>query len=176
MKAPELSQNYAAAIFSLALEKWLVALNAVQNELARNSALLESLQSSARPFSDKQKDLDRFIPANSSQEIRNFLYTLLRNNDINLLGEVITTLERMIRGGGPRTQVARVTTATPLSESDQDEFQQKLRRQYGESLEFDFVVDPAIIGGAIVQIGDRVMDGSVATRLEAMSNTLGIKS
>jgi F-type H+-transporting ATPase subunit delta len=84
-------------------------------------------------------------------------------------------LERMIRGG-PQVQVARVTTAVSLSEQEKDAFRKKLAAQYGESLGFDFSVDPALLGGAIVQVGDKLIDGSVATRLEALSNALGVKS
>jgi F-type H+-transporting ATPase subunit delta len=133
------------------------------------------LQDKDRPFSERQQALDKIIPGNSSQQVRNFLYTLLKDGDIGLLGEVMGELERMVRGG-PQVQVARVTTALPLSEQERDTFRQKLAVQYGESLEFDFDVDPAILGGAIVQVGDKVIDGSVATRLAAMSNALGVKS
>ena len=77
--------------------------------------------------------------------------------------------------GGPLVQVARVTTAIALSEDEMDQFRQKLRAKYGQNVELDFNVDPAIVGGAIVQLGDRVIDGSVASRLEAMSNALGVK-
>lgn len=77
--------------------------------------------------------------------------------------------------GGPQVQVARVITAVALNEDEIEQFRQKLRAKYGENLEFDFTVDPAIIGGAIVQVGDKVIDGSVASRLTAMSNVLGVK-
>jgi F-type H+-transporting ATPase subunit delta len=100
---------------------------------------------------------------------------MLREGDIALLGEVIAELGRMMRGG-PQVQIARVTTAIPLSDQEKEAFRQKLAAKYGENLELDFNVDPAIVGGAIVQVGDKVIDGSVATRLEAMSNALGVKS
>ena len=77
--------------------------------------------------------------------------------------------------GGPLVQVARVTTAFSLSDDDKEQFRQKLRDKYGENLEFVFNVDSALIGGAIVQVGDKVIDGSVSTRIEAMSNRLGVK-
>ena len=50
-----------------------------------------------------------------------------------------------------------------------------LRDQYGENLEFVFNVDSTILGGAVVQIGDKVIDGSISTRLESMGNILGVK-
>ncbi|HXW01271.1 MAG TPA: ATP synthase F1 subunit delta [Anaerolineae bacterium] len=175
MKAQELSHKYATAIFSLALESWLTSLNVVQSELANHRTLAENLQKADRSFGERQKELDKIIPDNSSQSVRNFLYTMLREGDIGLLGEVIAELGRMIRGG-PQVQIARVTTAIPLSDQEKEAFRQKLAAKYGENLELDFNVDPAIVGGAIVQVGDKVMDGSVATRLEAMSNALGVKS
>ena len=174
MKAQELSQQYATAIFSLALEKWLSSLSTVQNRLADNPKLAKSLQDADRLFADKQKDLDGIIPADSDQNVRNFLYTLVKNGDIGLLGGVLETLEQMSRSG-PQIQVAYVTTAMALSDDEKEQFRQKLRAQYGANLELAFRVEPSIIGGAIVQVGDRIMDGSVATRLEAMSNTLGVK-
>jgi F-type H+-transporting ATPase subunit delta len=175
VKAQELSHKYATAIFSLALESWLTSLNVVQSELANHRTLAENLQKADRSFGERQKELDKIIPDNSSQGVRNFLYTMLREGDIALLGEVIAELGRMMRGG-PQVQIARVTTAIPLSDQEKEAFRQKLAAKYGENLELDFNVDPAIVGGAIVQVGDKVIDGSVATRLEAMSNALGVKS
>lgn len=175
MKAQELSRKYATAVFSLALESWLNPLNVVHTELANNSSLVASLQDKDRSFGERQTTLDKVIPGDSSQQVRNFLYSLLKEGDIGVLGEIMAELERMVRGG-PLVQVARVTTALPLSENEKDEFRQKLTAQYGENLEFDFAIDQAILGGAIVQVGDKVIDGSVATRLAAMSNALGVKS
>jgi F-type H+-transporting ATPase subunit delta len=174
VKAQELSQKYALAVFSLALEKWFAPLKAAQERLADSPKLLASLQDSARPFSDRQKDLEAIIPLNSDQGACNFLSTLLKNNDLNLLADVLADLERMSRGG-PQVQVARVTTALALSDEDKEQFRQKLRQKYGDALEFVFNLDPAIIGGVVVQIGDKVLDASVATRLEAMGHALGVK-
>lgn len=175
MKAQELSQKYATAVFSLALEKWVNTLNAVQDRLANNQALTQGLENSDRSFAERQKDLDGMIPSGTDQTIRNFLYTLLENGDIGLLGQTLTTLEQLSRSG-PQVQVAHITTAIELSDDDKEKFRQKLRTQYGDNLELAFKVDPSILGGAIVQIGDKVIDGSVATRLESLSNALGVKS
>jgi F-type H+-transporting ATPase subunit delta len=174
VKAQTLSRKYATAVFSLALEKWLTPLKAVQDRLADSPQLAEGLLDTARTFGDRQKELDGIMPPGSEQDVRNFLYTLLENGDIGLLGEVLADLERMSRGG-PQVQTARVTTAIALSDNDKEQFRQKLRQKHGDNLEFVFSVDPGIIGGVIVQVGDKVMDGSVSARLEAMGNALGVK-
>jgi F-type H+-transporting ATPase subunit delta len=174
VEAQELSRKYATAVFSQALEKWLVALKAVQNKLAADADLSAKLQNADNSFADRQKALEGIIPADSDQHIRNFLFTLVKEGDIGLLGDVIGDLGRMVVGG-PQVQVARVTTALALSDDEKGQFRQKLRQKYGKSLEFMFDVDSALIGGAIIQIGDQVIDGSVAARLESMSNLLGVK-
>lgn len=174
MKAQELSRKYALAVFSQALEHWLIALRTVQDKVAADANLGQKLQDSGRSFADRQKELDAVIPANSHQQVRNFLYAMLKEGDIGLLGEVVGELDRMTRGG-PTVQVAQVTTALPLSDEEKNQFRQTLRAKYGEALEFVFNVNSAIIGGAIVQVGDKVIDGSVATRLESLSNLLGVK-
>lgn len=173
MKAQELSHKYATAVFSLALEDWLAALRHAQDKLADSPQLNQSLQDSARSFSERQKELDAILPKDTGQPIRNFFYTLLKEGDLDLLGSVVSELDRMTRGG-PLVQVARVTTAFELSDNEKEQFRQKLRSKYGQDLEFVFNVDSSILGGAIVQVGDKVIDGSVATRLESMSNRLGV--
>jgi F-type H+-transporting ATPase subunit delta len=175
VKAQELSRKYATAVFVQALEKWMAALRAVQDKLADKPDLMSKLEDAKLSFVERQRELDRLIPAESDQHIRNFFYTMLREGDINLLGDVINDLERMVQGG-PQVQVARVTTAYPLAEEEKEKFRQTLRQKYGGNLEFDFNVDPTIVGGAIIQIGDKVIDGSLKTRLEAMSNLLRVSS
>lgn len=174
MKAQELSKKYATAIFSLALEQWLAALSTVQEKLANDTDLTAKLGNSGLSFAERQEALDKIIPSDSDQSIRNFLYTLLKNGDTALLGDVLVDLGQMSKGGA-LTEIAEVTTAVTLSTEEKENFRQKLQARYGATLEVVFNVNPAILGGAIVQVGDKLIDGSVQTRLEAMKNTLGVK-
>lgn len=174
MAGNELPRKYAMAVFSLALEKWISALKTTQDKLSEDSKLMKKLQNSELSFGERQKALDTVIPAESDVYVHNFLYTMLRDGDIGLLGEVVDELGRMI-SGGPQVQVARVSTAVALSEAEKDEFRKQLRKKYGQNLEFVFNVDSSILGGAVVQVGDKIIDGSVASRLSAMSNLLGVR-
>jgi F-type H+-transporting ATPase subunit delta len=175
VKEQALSRKYALAVFSLALQKWLTSLKAVQDRLVDNPQLAEKLADAGRTFADRQKELDAVLPADTDSIVRNFFYTLLENGDIGILGEVLAELERL-SSGGPQVQTARITTAIALLDKEKEEFRRKLRQQYGDNLDFVFSVNPAIIGGVIVQVGDKVMDGSVSARLEAMGNAVGVKN
>jgi F-type H+-transporting ATPase subunit delta len=172
--AQELARKYAMAVFSHALEGWLSALGAVQEKMAKNVDLATDLANGDRSFADRQKDLDGIIPAETDQSIRNFLYALLKDGHIDSLADILMSLGQ-IASGGPLAQVGQVTSAIALTDDEKDKFRQKLQAQYGADLELAFNVDSTILGGAIVQVGDKVLDGSVATRLEAMKNALGVK-
>jgi F-type H+-transporting ATPase subunit delta len=67
---------------------------------------------------------------------------------------------------------AEVTTAAPLSEAYYAKLQAKLEKLTGQRVVVDKRTDPAIIGGVIARIGDRVFDGSLRTRLDTLRSAL----
>ncbi len=77
--------------------------------------------------------------------------------------QVVQAFVDLVRGTGPRD--AEVTSAVPLENAQQDAIVQQLRGKYGPALDIKFTVDPAILGGLIVRVGDRVLDESVRRRL-----------
>lgn len=61
--------------------------------------------------------------------------------------------------------VATITTAAPLSAAQLDRLRAGLAKSHGRDLKLNLVIDPLVLGGIRVQIGDDVIDGSVSTRL-----------
>jgi F-type H+-transporting ATPase subunit delta len=80
------------------------------------------------------------------------------------IGELIRTAAAIVADQAGLA-VATVVTASPLSAAQLERLRTGLSKTYGRELRLNMVIDPSIIGGVRVQIGDDVIDGSVATRI-----------
>lgn len=67
---------------------------------------------------------------------------------------------------------AQVTSALPLTEKEQDTIRKDIIGSVGESATISFRVDPNILGGLVVRVGDKVLDGSVAGKLGGLRQSL----
>ena len=66
---------------------------------------------------------------------------------------------------------AEVTSALPLNESEQDTVKKSVLEKVGAKA-VAFRVDPSILGGLVIKVGDKVLDGSVAGKLEGLRQSL----
>ncbi len=69
-------------------------------------------------------------------------------------------------------QAAEVTSALPLSSEEQEAVKKNVLEKLGDSATVTFRVDPSILGGLVIKVGDRVIDGSVAGQLQEMRQVL----
>ena len=95
---------------------------------------------------------------------KNFLKTLAKRGRAELLRDVRRRCRQIEAERNGRVAV-RVTTAAPLSEEAKANLAAKLRKLVGGEPELFAVVDPKLIGGVIVRVGDKVYDASIATQL-----------
>jgi F-type H+-transporting ATPase subunit delta len=116
------------------------------------------------------------LPPDTDVAVRNLLYVMMRHDDLGAIVEVVEGLrERMSQAAEGPTPV-EVVSAIALTEAQRKDLETKLISQYGAGLKFAYRVDPAILGGMIVRVGDKLIDGSVASRLAAMKQSLGVGS
>jgi len=163
--------GYARAIYELALEGWQAALLAVNTRLENAPDVLAKLNNTQLPFGERQQTLDALLPNDLSGQARNFFYTLLKEGHLTMLGEIAASLTQLsTQGYGMQT--ALVTTAVPLTDAEKQQFRAKLSAKYGDNLALEFAVDEAIIGGVVVQIGDKILDGSIVSKLNAARESL----
>lgn len=164
-------QDYAAAIYDLALEPWTRQLGNVQELLKRDAALSDALHDPEISTSDKLRMLDQAKPGELSPDVRKFLGTLLEAGQLEQIDSILVEFERLVRRR-PKVEQARVVTAVPLTEAEKAAMQAKLTDRFGPDLEFQFEVDGSLIGGVYLRVGDQVIDGTVAGKLAAMRDRL----
>lgn len=80
------------------------------------------------------------------------------------IGELVSGAAATVAAAGNRT-LATVTAAAPLSAAQQTRLANALAAQHGREVRVDVIVDPEVLGGLRVQVGDEVVDGTVSSRL-----------
>jgi F-type H+-transporting ATPase subunit delta len=103
--------------------------------------------------------------------VRSLVILLLEADRITLVPQVALAFGDLVdrREGISK---ARITTAIPLKDAEQRDFVNRLERESGRKLRATFAVDPTLIGGAKVQIGDHLIDSSVHAKLIALGRQL----
>jgi len=91
-------------------------------------------------------------------------------HDPALQHQVLQQLNEMIRGGDQGA--ALITSAVPLTADEKPALENKLRAKFARPLTFEYRVDPALLGGVVAKVGDKIIDGSVATKLNALQESL----
>lgn len=171
------AQTYARAVFEVAFEDWLKGLQHVATTLDRSPGLLQSLTDETQGFEARQAKLVAVLPEGIAKPIRNFLFGMLANGDMALLGDVVSQLRQMASvGGGPQSTIAEITSAVELTSEERSGIQQRLLERFGAGLEFKFNVDPSILGGLVIRVGDKLLDDSISSRLAALRQSLGVTS
>jgi len=168
-----LAERYAAALFDLADEQR--ALDAVAGDLRELRAMLQTSPDLVRLLRspvlsrDEQGQAIAAVSerAGLSELTRDFLGVVARNRRLFATPEMIEAyLAKLAERRGEVT--AEVTAAQPLNEAQQNTLGEQLRRAVGRRVTIDIRVDPSLLGGMIVKVGSRMIDGSVKSRLQRL--------
>jgi F-type H+-transporting ATPase subunit delta len=171
------AKRYASAAFNFASESgdydgWLQTLNDFARMLQMPSARTIFI-SPVVPTSQKHAALDHLLPT-AAPLVRNFLHILAdraRLDEVPGIAEALITLINQQRG----IITAEVTTAIPLEPDMERLVAGRLAAYFHSDPQLVTIVsrvDPAIIGGVVARVGDRVIDDSVRGRLEHLRRSL----
>ena len=172
-----LAGRYAIALFELANER--KQLDAVGNSLAAlKQALAESDDFRAlttSPLIGRDEAVRAVAASAGAMKLdpvtTSFLGVLARNRRLGQLGGVIRAFNSL--AARHRGEInAEVTSAHRLDDGQVDAIRQNLRTRYGADIAVDLKVDPAILGGLVVKIGSRMIDGSIRTKLNSLAQAM----
>jgi F-type H+-transporting ATPase subunit delta len=170
-----LARPYAEAVFRMAQG---------ENDLAGWSSRVAGLSTivsdagAARLIADPAVPAARVVAlivdvagAGLGERGSNFVKVLADNDRLTLLPEIAAQFETL-KAQAEGTLAATITSAQAMTQAQIDDLAAGLKAKFNRAVSVEVAVDPSLIGGAVVTIGDQVIDGSVKGRLEKMAFAL----
>jgi F-type H+-transporting ATPase subunit delta len=168
------ARRYARAVFELAQEEGQVAewgdrLEKVR-ELLTDPEVVAVL-TNPTIAAERRMALVSSAPRVFDTEATNLVMLLIESDRVRDVVGVEEEFQRLADEAAGRVR-ATVTTAVELSAQDRDRVADGLSKRLGKDVQLDVLVDPRILGGLKLQYGDRLVDASVATRLQQLRRRL----
>lgn len=164
------ARPYAEALFRVAAAGNLLAWSELVGEMAQVAALPEVKLLADNPRVSDEKTVEVFLAALKSPvtpEAKNFVSMLAENGRLTLLPEIgsqFHTLKNAREGAAD----AQIVSAFEMSTAQVQDLVAVLEKKFGRKLNPAVTVDPSLIGGVRVVVGDEVLDTSVRARLQKM--------
>jgi F-type H+-transporting ATPase subunit delta len=167
----EIAQVYARSLFEVASEEG--KLDTVREQLgAFADALQDSRELQTFFFSpyfsteEKKDGLGRTVTG-ADETLTNFLEVLLENHRMPVIFRVRRELDRLWQEANQLLPV-EITSAVALDESVATRIGEEIGRQTGRRVQLTSTIDPDVIGGVVLRVGNSILDASIRTRLEAL--------
>jgi F-type H+-transporting ATPase subunit delta len=171
-QALTLARPYARAAFSAARDEGRV--QAWSDALAFAARVAADPQAQAvlkHPQLSAEKAAQLLSIEGADAAVVRFFRMLADNRRLELLPEIAGLFEQL-RADAERVVKARVTSAAQLGDADLAAIREGLRRRFGREVELETAIDASLIGGAVIDAGDVVIDGSVRGKLERLQSAL----
>jgi len=172
------SALYTAAVKTSSLETTAKALAALKEIYDKDPKLAEILLAPTLTAEDKESIitlLEKQIGAEKNSTVKNFLQTLADYNRLGLLKSISEKFEELIGAANGEVELT-VTSASPLDSKTLSRLETAISKsQYigqGQKLKVTNKVNSDILGGLVVEIGDRTIDLSVSSRIAKMNKLL----
>ena len=171
MKSASLQYANALADVALAQGAGEPALKQLKDFVAafdESAELRNVLASPAVPKEEKHGVIEKIgTRLGATKIIRNFLFVVADHHRTHMLPEILETFQEVVRQRQGIAE-AEISSAVELSAAQKKRFAQILERITGKKVEAKFSLDPALLGGAVVRVGDTIYDGSVRNSLNEM--------
>jgi F-type H+-transporting ATPase subunit delta len=169
------ARPYAEAIFKAAVER--DRLGPVADGLMLMAAIarddtMRSVLSDPKVVPEQKKQLFFAVAGDKLDALlKNLLVVLVDNHRDALIAEIASQYDELKREHD-RVVRATITSAQPLNDQQRNDIVAALERRYGKKVEAEIAVDPQLLGGARVQVGDQVIHASVRDALAQMAAAL----
>jgi len=170
-----IARPYAEAAFeparpANALPAWLSMLRYV-SAVAGDPGMARSLDNPALTPGDKESLLLSVCGDKLDAISRRFVKVLVEADRIAVLPQIATLFDDL-KNGAEGIATARIDSAFPLTDAQVHELKEALEKRFGKKIEATVNIDPELVGGARITVGDTVIDASVQAQLQSMANQL----
>lgn len=176
------SKTYGEALFQIAMEKERAQAGAGEELLAEAEQLMAILEENPKfdalmkhpgiAKTEKLSVVQKVFQGRTSPEICEFLKLIVAKDRYKDLPEIMEYVSGKMKEY-KKIGVTYVTTAIPLNAAQKEQVQKRiLETAPYESLEMHYQVEPELIGGMVIRIGDRVVDSSVKRKLNDLTKQL----
>ena len=169
MRETTIARNYAETLLALAgkandLRGWGSMITDIADAMGSNPTLRLFLESPRVGATEKNAVLSAAFTDKMPRNFLRFLQSLVTHRRQMLIPEIASEYLDLVDAAEGRMH-ARVTVAREASSDETSAITQQLSRMFGKEVIPHLTVDPGIMGGVIVHVGDTVLDGSVRKRL-----------
>ena len=170
------SKTYASALFELALEEQMIDQILAEYEFVANSfdefpeffGIINSPKVSA---DEKIKIIDDTYGKQISVLLINFFKLLIEKKRADVMDDVYGDYKILVEAHKGLV-VAKVESVIPLEANEIKDLEAKLNQVTGKTVTVNNVINPDIMGGLVVKVGDKVIDGSIKRKLENLKHEL----
>lgn len=169
-----LARPYAQAAFAFALEqqhidKWQQMLSFMA-QVSQDRQMTDFLHRALA--AEAMADLFIAICGDNIDPFgENFIRIMAENRRLTVLPEILAAFT-VLRAEYEKTVEVKVTSALPLSDSQQAAINSKMTKRLARNVILDCHIDPSVIGGVMIETDDMVIDGTVRARLQRLADVL----
>ena len=169
------ARRYAQAVFEIAqehtsLEKWQEDLRGIVGAVGQPE-LAALLRNPRLPVASKRQVLQETLPTISQEAVNLVTLLVVRGRLEALIGPILQEYERRLDEQRGIVRV-EVVAAVELNRRQRDDISQRLSQATGKQIRMEHRVDPSVIGGLVIRIGDQVIDGSIRSKLRGLKQSL----
>lgn len=172
----EISKEYGTALFMLACEEqkqeeYASALQTMEEAFAQNEGFLDLLCSPGIPLAERLEVIDTVFAACLPAHMLSYVKLLCEKGRLGGFCEAAETYRALLDASQHVANVT-VTSAVELTDAEKQKLTAKLEQLEKGRVRADYIVDESVLGGLVVEIDGRILDGSLRHRLQEVKEVM----
>ena len=172
----QMSKEYGTALFSLAKEcdaedEYKKALDTVLSVFRETPEYIDLLASPSIPKDERAEAVEQAFSGSVPEHVVSFLQLLCEKGHIRSFEGCVSEYNALY-DASKKIAVAKVTSAVPLTDGEKDSLKQKLQKISGSNVCLECSTDKSLMGGLVVEINGKVIDGTLSHRLHEVKDVI----